>query len=514
MAGSFNYNDEERAGGSGNTWTGAADGGSKKIESGSFSTKPQKTVVFEAGSADAGGERINPASNKVVKTSIFKNRNFLLLWISQALTQTAQHTMNIALVDFVSEISNKSATLTSVALVAFVLPGVFFSALAGAFVDRVNKRTILIVSNVLRALLVPCLVFMPNIPAALALPIIFLIICLFSTFSQFFAPAEGALIPSLVPESNLTQANSLFQITLFATQFLGMALVAPILPRLIGPQNFFLVVAGIYLFCILLAWWLPNNSETVPNKPLVETTNSLLHTMWGEIKEGWLFIRSSNTIWLAIIYLSAVQSLLFSLIGIGIPFVSSKTQGLGQEPSFLIFVLAPLSIGLGIGVWLVNIFITTRNRNRVMLFSILGLSIGLSALGLLKPLASLWVSIFTPGQPMGGWGLILALVLLTMPAGFMIACINIPALTILQERSPKDVVGRVFAAYFTFANAVSIAPILGAGALGDLIGIVPTIFVIAICMLAVAFYGYRQQPVIHKELIGEDVLKEISIKSL
>src|SRR5690242_17147212 len=82
--------------------------------------------------------------------SLFRNRNFMLLWIAQALTQTAQNTLNLALVDYVSRLTNGSPTATAIATVAFVLPGVFFSALAGVFVDRFNKRYILIATNGLR----------------------------------------------------------------------------------------------------------------------------------------------------------------------------------------------------------------------------------------------------------------------------------------------------------------------------------------------------------------------------
>src|SRR5690242_11510230 len=107
--------------------------------------------------------------------SLFRNRNFMLLWVAQALTQTAQNTLNLALVDYVTRLTNGSPTATAIATVAFVLPGVFFSALAGVFVDRFNKRYILIATNGLRALIVPWLVLMSGIPVGIAVPCIFLI---------------------------------------------------------------------------------------------------------------------------------------------------------------------------------------------------------------------------------------------------------------------------------------------------------------------------------------------------
>ncbi|MDB5078565.1 MAG: hypothetical protein JWP00_489 [Chloroflexi bacterium] len=436
--------------------------------------------------------RPNKAEKKPSQPSIFRNRNFMLLWISQALSQTAQNTLNLALVNFVYILSGGSPTQTAIATVAFVLPGVFFSALAGVFVDRFDKRRILIITNLLRALLIPWLVFMADIPLAWALPLIFLITCLFSTFSQFFAPAEGAIIPFVVKQEQLTQANSLFQVTLFASQFIGFSILAPLLPRWIGSLNLFWAIAAIYVVCVLFTWWLPSELEKDMPEP-TESTRNIMGELWHEIKEGWAFIRSNRSIWRSIVYLSMIQSVLFTMTAIGIPYVSKKDGGLGQEEGDIIYVLAPLSIGLGIAVYLVNKLVTTRNRDKVLNWATYAMGITLILVALLKPIADLWVKIFTPGVPIGGPGLVFALISLSIPMGFCIGLLNIPALTILQEQSPKDIVGRVYAAYFTFANLVSILPILFAGAMGDLIGLVPTFILIGLAVLLIGYYCYRDR---------------------
>jgi MFS family permease len=442
-------------------------------------------------SADSSAESAPPAK----RTSIYQNRNFMLLWTAQALTQTAQNTLNLALVNYVNQLSGGSPTQTAIATVAFVLPGVFFSAIAGAFVDRVDKRTILIITNVLRAVIIPWLVFMANIPIAIALPIIFLITFLFSSFSQFFAPAEGALIPFLVKEGELTHANSMFQITLFAAQFIGFSLLAPLLPRWIGSQNLFWVIAAIFAFCIVLTWALPNNLERY-RRPMIagEEARNLVSEMLSEIKEGWQFIRTQPSIWMSIIYLSLVQSVLFSMTAIGIPYISKQGSGLGQNESDIIYVLAPMSIGLGIGVWVVNKVVRHNNRSRLMFRATVAMGLTMAGVGLVKPVADLWVHIFSPGVPLGGPGLQLLLVALSIPFGLEVAFLNIPSLTILQEKSPKELVGRVFAAYFTFANLVSILPIVFSGAMSDIIGFVPTFAIIGGAILGIAYYSYRNLP--------------------
>jgi len=452
-------------------------------------------AMIEGAGADSG--KPPDPDDKEEHVSVFRNRNFMLLWIAQALSQTAQQTLNITLVLYVGKLTNDSPTQTSIVTVCFLLPGVFFSAIAGVFVDRFRKRTTLLITNLTRALIVPWLFFMSGLPLPIALPTIFIITLFFSTISQFFNPAEAAIIPLLVKPHQLTRANSLFQVTLFATLFLGTSLLGPLLPGIIGAENVFLVMSALYAVCVVLVWWLPDNEQLAPREK-EQTVWETARDLFKDVYVAWKFIRTDTQIWLAIIYLSTVQTVLFTMTAIGIPFVGDK--GLRQPPNTIIFVLAPLSIGLGIAVALVNVLSKPSTRMKVLVRACAGLGLAMISVGLVKPIADLWVVIFTPGVPIGGPGLIFLLIVLSMPFGFAIGLLNIPSLTILQERSPKVLVGRVFAAYFTFANGVSIIPILFAGALGDIFGsifgptygVVPVFFLFGLIIIGVAYYSYQR----------------------
>jgi MFS family permease len=424
------------------------------------------------------------------KTSIFKNRYFMSLWIAQVLSQTAQNTLNLSLVEYVARLSRNSPTQTAIETVAFVLPGVLFSAIAGVFVDRFNKRTMLFATNALRALLMPGLVFMDESWGAI-IPIIFLITFLFSTISQFFAPAESSMIPLLVPEGQFTKANGLFQLTYFASTFVGFSILAPLLPSLIGPKNLFVAMSILYIICTVLVWLLPKNIETIEKRPTTDAKR-LLTNIWSELTEGMTFIWREKRVWLAIVYLTTVQAVLFMLASVGIPYVGSK--GLGLPESAIIFILAPLSIGLGIGVVLINRFVNVKNRDRYMLWAAVALAANLAMIGMVKVIAEAWVAIFSPGVPIGGPALILAVIFFSLTFGFELAVLQIPSLTILQERSPKAILGRVYAAYFTFTNLATIPPIIGVGTLADLIGLVPVFLLMGVAVLGIGYYAYRLQP--------------------
>src|SRR5207253_4855112 len=82
---------------------------------------------------------------------VFRNRPFLLLWIAQAATQIGGNMVIFGLTVIIAE-STGSTTAVSALIFTFLLPAVLFSALAGVFVDRLDRRLVLISTNILRGL--------------------------------------------------------------------------------------------------------------------------------------------------------------------------------------------------------------------------------------------------------------------------------------------------------------------------------------------------------------------------
>src|SRR6476620_383452 len=90
--------------------------------------------------------------------SLLRNRNFLLLWMAQILSQTAQQMINYALIIQVSTLTNSSTAVSGI-IVAFTIPAILFSAIAGVFVERNSKKTMLVLTNVARGVMVLAYLF-------------------------------------------------------------------------------------------------------------------------------------------------------------------------------------------------------------------------------------------------------------------------------------------------------------------------------------------------------------------
>ena len=183
--------------------------------------------------------------------AVLRNRPFLLLWLSQLATQIGVNMVLYALTVVVLEATDLSAAVSGLFL-TFLVPSVLFSALAGVYVDRVDRRTMLVITNALRAVVLIGIFAVGN-----DVGLVLLLNTLFSIVTVFFAPAEAAMIPVLVPRDQLVAANGLFTLTLNGAFALGYALLGPLIVTIAGgPAPLIAIVALLFAlaaaFCVTL----------------------------------------------------------------------------------------------------------------------------------------------------------------------------------------------------------------------------------------------------------------------
>jgi MFS family permease len=415
---------------------------------------------------------------------VLRNRNFMLIWLAQGFSQIAYHAVNFALVILV-ETTTHSSTAVSLIILSFSLPAVLFSALGGVLIDRSTKRTVMVVTTALRTLVLAGLIFVnPAWPLALLLGSLYLATFFFSTLSQFFGPAEGALIPKLVGRQQLIAANSLFNLTFFAAQLLGFAVVGPIVAKLLGLQPLFVVATGLYAVCTVLVWLLPKDT---PPDHAFRQTSQLVAQVWADLVESVRGIMADRLMVKAIAYLSLASSAFYMLGTLGPAFV---TRVLDVPATDLGFILAPAGIGIVLGLLLVTRLARATNRERMIDLGLTVAGAATLALALAKPAADALglVGVAVPISLVIG-----AVMLLAGFLGGSTAFIIVPSQTVLQERSAEEMRARVYAAFYTVSNAVALGPVLFAGALSDLIGVTAVLILIGIGLAAAGLIGRRAQ---------------------
>ena len=175
--------------------------------------------------------------------AVLRNRPFLLLWLAQLSTQVGGNMVMLGLLVMITSTYSGSKIAISVLLLCFLAPPIVFSAIAGVFVDRVDKRLVLVVTNVLRGVAF-ALVFV----VGGNLILLYLLMVLVSTITTFFGPAEASMIPSLVPRNQLLAANGLFTLTMNVAFALGFALFGPFVVALASAEFLIVVVAALTFF--------------------------------------------------------------------------------------------------------------------------------------------------------------------------------------------------------------------------------------------------------------------------
>jgi MFS family permease len=421
---------------------------------------PPESRPLAASTTAAAGRDGRPIPSGPSGPSLWLNRNFMLLWAAQAIGQTAQNAVNYGLMVLVQK-NTASAAHMSAAVLTVVLPSVVFGLVAGAYVDRRDKRWVLIGTNLLRAGLMPIYVLMPD-----WLWVLYVVNFLFATISQFFAPAEVAMLPVVVGRRQLLQANSLFHITFTAAQLGGLVLLGPLLVNLIGVDGLFATVGVALLVAAGLLWPLPSTRNRLEEGVLG------FRALWSEIAFVLRYVRTDRLIAWGVVQWT-IGSTLALIIATLAPTFVVVVLGIRAEDS--VFVLAPAGIGTVLGSFLLSRWGDRFDRRRLI-------ELALMALGTLMALMALaatawqrfgWIADPASGDPSAlGWRtLIAAIMALAVLAGFAFVAVIVPAQTLIQERALPEVRGRLFAVQMVLANVASIVPLVALGELADLIGV-------------------------------------------
>jgi MFS family permease len=399
---------------------------------------------------------------------VFRNRPFLLLWLAQAFTQVGGNMVIYGLTVIILE-ATSSNTAVSLLILTFLLPAVLFSAVAGVYVDRFDRRMILVVTNLLRAgAFVLLFLAGDTLPAILALNVIV------STITVFFGPAEAAMIPFLVPRRQLLAANGVFTLTLNAAFALGFALLGPIVVTLAGAPALILIVAACYLVAAGFCWTLPPAPPTTeadaPKGSMTHDAEAAMGSTLSRLREGIEFIRGHRSIGWSLTYLAVAASLVGVLGVLGPDFA---TDSLGLEPKDFVVVVLPLGFGIVTGILLLNSFGHVLPRRRIIESGLVLLGIMIVLLSVAGPIARFLQGAQAAGgiPSLGGFTSLLAIVvLIALIAGVAYAAVAIPSQTQLQEDLPEDVRGRVFGILNMLVSVASFLPILIVGPVSDFAG--------------------------------------------
>ncbi|MBD2462614.1 MFS transporter [Oscillatoria sp. FACHB-1407] len=409
---------------------------------------------------------------------VLKNRNFLALWSGQVFSQLADKVYLVLMIMIItSRFQAAGQTISgwvSAVMIAFTIPAVLFGSIAGVYVDHWSKKAVLVFTNLLRGGLVlalPLLLWVSQgwapfsgIPIGFAalLGITFLV----STLTQFFAPAEQAVIPLIVERKHLLSANSLYTTTMMASVIIGFAVGEPLLAiadTLIDKFNAItspdigkeLLVGFSYAIAGGLLLLLRTNEK-------VDQDDQPPPQVWQNIRDGLRYLNAQKRVRAALAQLIILFSIFAALAVLAVrlaevmPAIKSSQFG---------FLLATGGIGMALGAVLIGYFGQRVSRTRLSLYGSVGMAASLAAL-----------SLFTER-------LVPTLLLLTCLGAFA-ALVGIPMQTAIQEETPEEMRGKVFGLQNNAINIALSLPLALAGVAETYLGL--RIVFIGLAVMAIA----------------------------
>ena len=379
--------------------------------------------------------------------ALLKNRSFLLLWMGQIFSQVADKVllvMSIALLTTYNIPVRYAASSGSYLMVSSTIPAILFGVAAGIFVDRYPKQQVMVVSNILRGLLILLLPILPK-----EFIILLLINFTISVVMQVFTPAELSAIPLVVKQENLLTANALFTTTSITSLIFGFGIGEPILTAVTsisknGSRE--ILVASLYFIAAGLVQ-LVGMQEQIDTSKQARRANP-----WHELKVGSEYLASNKLLLSAMLQLAVLFSTIAALLGLSI----KLTSEVGLKPEQFGTLVAPLGIGLVLGAGILGHLGSRIQQKSLPLIGFISMGITLI---LFTFVHELWLGIICAGI-----------------LGLGASLIAVPMQTLIQEKTPESMRGKVFGFQNNAVNIAVAVPLIIVAPLAERFGLPPVLW--------------------------------------
>jgi CRP-like cAMP-binding protein/sugar phosphate permease len=370
--------------------------------------------------------------------AVFRRRDFSLLWLAQLISTAGSSLTDLAAGIYVYR-ETQSALAVGLTLMVTAIPSLIVGLLAGVFVDRHDRKRILIATCLIQAVIVATLAFVIGIEA-IALPGLYVLLLLNAGVKQFFDPAHDSLIPEMASDEELAAANSFLSIASFGSTAIGFA-GAGLLAATVDLTWAFIIDAGSFVVCagliaLMGRYPMPKPEDEASVAVIVANLRSGMGTLFGTpiLRSLFLvgaFMFFSFGLW-------NVLLLPFSIRELG---ATEFEYGLQEGLTSVGFVLGS--------------FFMARFSGRLPepLWIVIGL-VGMGAAGVLYGLST---------------SIPLAIVLV-MITGFFNSPSSVARSVLLQRNTPREMRGRVFSAFYVMRDIIFLIGMAGAG-LADVLDI-------------------------------------------
>ena len=377
------------------------------------------------------------------------SRGFFLIWQGQLVSTLGDSAYSIALGFWVLQVTGSTALMGTLMAVS-ALPGILISPFAGVLIDRINKKALLILMDILRGTSM-VLIAVAAYNNAIAIWMVFAAGILLSICGAMFRPGVNSSIPDLVPKSKLSNANSLLSIASTGASMIG-SILGGFLFQTLGESLLFLFNGLSYFF----------SGGSLSFVKLPQRKNENRQDFFGEMRAGFRFMWSRKGLRYLLIIAALINFFSYISIVLFLPlFQTTSYLGAGRYG-----IAMACFMGGAMGGFLLFSVITIPSHLRIYIFII----------SIITSNACLVIGV---NQHIFGIMIIFLLV-----GGFFNSVINVILLSTAQATTPDEMRGKVLA--FLSMSTQSITPfamILG----GAIAAFIPIRIIISVSFTAIIF---------------------------
>lgn len=397
------------------------------------------------------------------------NRDFVLLWQGQLLSQVGSQAFVIALLYWTMEATGSASVMAALVIVS-TLPAVLLGPFTGVLADRFSRMRIIVLGDVARGVIMLGVAFAAGRgEPEVVIATLFAGSLVGGVIGAVFNPAIGAAVPDLVPPAGLTRANSIMQLSGQAAVVLGQA-AAGVLYRVLGAPLLFLIDG--------VSFVVSGASEAfirLPHRPAVGAApDRVVRSYVRDAREGFSFIRG-NVGLRTLVLTATLLNFVFTPVFVLLPFFVRDV--LHADAAWYGFLLGALSAGSIAGTAAAG-FVAPggEGRARVVSGAFLLLPVLLLALAVSRTAPATLVILFA--------------------AGALSGLINVVVITLVQVTSPPEMRGRVLSIVLALAQAAMPAGLAIGGVAADVaaVGVPPILAAFGIAGVLAVTAALRSAP--------------------
>ncbi|WP_176560267.1 MFS transporter [Brevibacillus dissolubilis] len=391
---------------------------------------------------------------------MWRQQSYLSLISAQIFSSLGDGLALMALMAYVGLIQKATPMELSLVILALALPAALFGTVGGWIADRLERRSVMLVSDVLRGALVFAIPFVSEL--TYLYPLLFLK----GSVEAVFTPAKNAKLKEIVPSDSLDQAVAVSTAIDHGTRIIGPA-IGGVLVAWLGIGLSFSVNAVLFGCSALLLLLVPRTPADLHRKNPDDTEKTAGASFTEELREGLLFVKNVPFLRYGLMLLGLVMFVMMLADTQLATLLRVLPEG---SPALFGSLMAASSLGTLLMAVIVGKSLKNRSPFLLMSLGAVGLGTAFALCGLFTGVSLPLVWLWCP--------------LLGFMAGASAGMVFVPFQTEAQKRTPVEISGRVFGTINSVVSTASIVGPLFGGLFATAFGVVP-LFLVNGSLLAV-----------------------------